>query len=58
LKKLSDPYNNLSSDLPIDNEDDDEILKEDISDWDVFDDFHKFQLREQKLKDKLRKQAQ
>jgi hypothetical protein len=58
LKKLSDPYINNSSDLPIEDEDDDEILKEDISDWDVFDDFHKFQLREQKLKEKHRKQAQ
>jgi hypothetical protein len=27
-------------------EDDDDLLKEDISTWDVFDDYHKFQLRE------------
>ena len=27
-------------------EDDDDLLKEDISNWDVFDDYHKFQLRD------------
>lgn len=41
-----------------DEEYEDQILSEDISDWDVFDDYHKFQLREQKLKEKMKKQAQ
>jgi hypothetical protein len=38
-------------------EDDDDLLKEDVSNWDVFDDYHKFQLREQKLKEKRKKEA-
>jgi hypothetical protein len=38
-------------------EDEDDLLKEDISNWDVFDDFHKFQLRDQKLKEKKKREA-
>lgn len=35
-------------------EDEDDLLKEDIESWDVFDDFHKFQQREQKIKERKR----
>ena len=43
LKKLTE-----SSDgsLGTENDDEDDLLKEDITNWDVFDDYHKFQLRE------------
>lgn len=43
--------------LGTEEDDEDDLLKEDISNWDVFDDFHKFQLREQKMKDKRRREA-
>ncbi len=38
-------------------EDEDDLLKEDIQSWDVFDDYHKFQIREQKIKDRKRQIA-
>ena len=41
-----------------DENDEDDLLREDISTWDVFDDYHKFQLREMKLKEKRKKEAQ
>lgn len=39
-------------------EDEDDLLKEDIAGWDVFDDYHKFQLRDKMLKEKKKKEAQ
>jgi hypothetical protein len=36
-------------------EDEDDLLKEDIEQWDVFDDFHKFQARDKKLKELKKK---
>lgn len=39
-------------------EDEDDLLKEDISGWDVFDDYHKFQLRDKMLKEKKKREAQ
>jgi hypothetical protein len=38
-------------------EDEDDLLREDISNWDVFDDFHKFQMRDLKLKEKKKRDA-
>ena len=36
-------------------DDDDDLLKEDTSNWDVFDDYNKFEMRDQKLKEKKRR---
>ena len=41
-----------------DHEEVDDLLKQDTSDWDVFDDYEKFRLRELKLKEKRKREAQ
>lgn len=38
-------------------EEGDDLLKQDTSEWDVFDDYEKFRLRELKLKEKRRREA-
>ncbi len=38
-------------------DDDDDLLQQDTSQWDIFEDYHKFELREQKLKELKRKEA-
>lgn len=55
LKRLTE---SSEGSLGTEEDDEDDLLKEDISNWDVFDDYHKFKLREQKLKEKKRKQVQ
>ena len=38
-------------------DDEDDLLQEDTSSWDVFDDYNKFKLRDEKLKEKKRRLA-
>jgi hypothetical protein len=39
-------------------EDEDDLLKDDIESWDVFDDYHKFQQRQEKIKERKKQIAQ
>ena len=38
--------------LGTEEDDEDDLLKEDMENWDVFDDYHKFQDREKKIKER------
>ncbi len=40
-----------------DDDDDDDLLQQDPTQWDIFDDYHKFEKREQKIKEMRRKEA-
>jgi len=55
---LEQPKTTDGSDSILGEEDDEEdLLKEDVEQWDIFEDHHKFVKREQQLKKKKRKEA-
>ncbi len=50
ITESSENSNNIEEDI-------DDLLAQDPSQWDIFDDYHKFELREQKLKELKRLEA-
>ena len=55
VRNVTESSDGLPTSRTDEEEDDDDLLKEDINNWDIFDDHHKFQLREQKLREKKAK---